>query len=609
MRKYFMLMALCFGMAAAGFAQKLTLEKASPFTAVKWEEDQPIVQFDNAWYALIKLDGYTSGQLLDFCKKEFGDKWQKRFSEDLVEVLKSMGAEPEEKVKLVLSDGNQRKNVIAIYTLENRQKVLMYNNSVQQSNSIKEITVAQAIEDIEAFQKLLEEESSYIQVSDYDYKNDIDELKTAISVSKGTININFLTHELAKIMAEIGDRHSSVRNEALFIADHPTYRLQLPFTLAPLNNKVVALEQVDNGENYAYLHEAYPYVKSINGLAIEQLIDSLVYRSKKAPKEAKLSMGVSEIQQLGRIYFINNLKLPEQIEVTFTDGENDKKEPVQLLSQGFDYKSKLERDTDANSENIGNGDLGSMARLLESNIGYIRLPQMYHYDDVEGLEDFLINSIQNFSNTKALIIDIRNNPGGVREILQTFASYIVQPKQSPWVANVAYLRTEERNAEHESMSGRFLYPYASKALSDLDRTAIDSFTGNFTTDRRFDAAKFSKPHYMVLKSGEQQYTHPVYILVNEHSFSAATVFTSAFKGLPNVKIVGVTTDGSSGNSKTMFLQHSNIRIKVSTMLSFQRNGKTLDGNGTTPDIVIPTDEAQVLKGEDSQLKALIKLIK
>jgi len=48
MRKYFMLLALCFGMAAAGFAQKLTLEKASPFTAVKWEEDRPIVQFDNA---------------------------------------------------------------------------------------------------------------------------------------------------------------------------------------------------------------------------------------------------------------------------------------------------------------------------------------------------------------------------------------------------------------------------------------------------------------------------------------------------------------------------------------------------------------------------------
>lgn len=44
------------------------------------------------------------------------------------------------------------------------------------------------------------------------------------------------------------------------------------------------------------------------------------------------------------------------------------------------------------------------------------------------------------------------------------------------------------------------------------------------------------------------------------------------------------------------------------MLSFQRNGKTLDGNGTIPDIVIPADEKQVLNGYDSQLNKLIKII-
>ena len=104
------------------------------------------------------------------------------------------------------------------------------------------------------------------------------------------------------------------------------------------------------------------------------------------------------------------------------------------------------------------------------------------------------------------------------------------------------------------------------------------------------------------------YTKPVYILVNENSFSAASVFTSAFKSLPNVKIVGVTTDGSSGNSRVLHLKHSNTRVKVSTMLSFQRNGKTLDGNGTVPDILIPANEIQVLKGVDHQLNHLIMLI-
>lgn len=45
------------------------------------------------------------------------------------------------------------------------------------------------------------------------------------------------------------------------------------------------------------------------------------------------------------------------------------------------------------------------------------------------------------------------------------------------------------------------------------------------------------------------------------------------------------------------------------MLSFQRNGKILDGNGTVPDIIISENEAQVLNGIDNQLVYLIECIK
>ena len=79
--------------------------------------------------------------------------------------------------------------------------------------------------------------------------------------------------------------------------------------------------------------------------------------------------------------------------------------------------------------------------------------------------------------------------------------------------------------------------------------------------------------------------------------------------MPNVEIVGVTIDGSSGNSKYIILKNSNIKVKLSTMLSFQRNGKILDGNGTVPDIIISENEAQVLNGIDNQLVYLIECIK
>lgn len=128
-----------------------------------------------------------------------------------------------------------------------------------------------------------------------------------------------------------------------------------------------------------------------------------------------------------------------------------------------------------------------------------------------------------------------------------------------------------------------------------------------------DETKYSE-YYFGLFNGKKlsnnsfYYNKPVFILVNEKSFSAASVFASVFKGLPNIRIVGVTTDGSSGNSDRFELPNSKIRIKLSTMVSFQKDGKILDGYGTEPDIYIERDINQVLWNGDSQLRKLKSLI-
>ena len=546
MKTYFTLFAFCF-ICLIGFGQKLQLEKASPFTAVKWESSQPIVQFNTKWYTLEKLDVYTTKELLDFCKQEFGGKWQKRFSEDLVEVLKEMGSPPNEKVKLVFSYDKQQKSTIGTYTLENRQKILKYN--YENKKRLKKVTISQAIEDIKEFQQILEKRSSYLHLTDYNYKSAINSLKTRIETSKKDVDINYLTYELAKILSEIGDRHSSVKNEAFVKEDQPIYNLQLPFSIAPLNGKALALNRIEEEGVHKYFNADFPFVKSINNIPVNLMIDSLVYKSKKAPQEAKFNRGVSEIQQLGKLYFMNNLKLPQQIKIVFTNGKTDKTECVQLQNERFRYYSKLELNTYIKSKTIKEGNFKNISKLLKGNIGYISLPEMYHFDEINGLEQYIDSTFSAFYNTKALIIDVRFNPGGVRDLTQKFAGYIIPKSNTPWVANIAYLRTDEKDLIHNSMTNRFLYTYSSNEFNELDRKSIEVFSKNFITQNEFDISKFSNPHYMVLKSGNKQYLKPIYILVNERSFSAATVFASAFKGLPNVNIVGVTTDGSSGNSK------------------------------------------------------------
>ena len=115
-------------------AQKLQLEKASPFTAVKWEKEQPIVQFNNDWYVFEALDHLSKKEVLNFCKKTYGNKWQKRFSEDLVEVLKGLNYMPEKQVKLKLANRGISNEYIGTFSSENRLSCLNYNLGVLSKN-------------------------------------------------------------------------------------------------------------------------------------------------------------------------------------------------------------------------------------------------------------------------------------------------------------------------------------------------------------------------------------------------------------------------------------------------------------------------------------------
>ncbi|AUC84282.1 hypothetical protein CW731_02745 [Polaribacter sp. ALD11] len=599
---------LFLGISTTIFAQKINIERASPFTAVKWEAEEPIVKFEEEWYHFEKLDHFTKDVLLRFCKENFGNKWKKRFSEDLGSVLHSMkDYQVTEKVSLQLSKNGVSKKYTGTFTAENRKKVLLYNKKNKVKKKIvKHISKEEAIADIDEFKQILETKSSYTKLSNYNYDASINNLKQAINTKIDSVNINYLTNELGKIMSEIGDRHSSIKNESFNKKEHTTYLLQLPFGVVSVGDHIIALNQEGN----SFYDKEHPYLVSINDITVEDYINKYNYRDKKAPKAAKITRGAKSIQRLGSLFFNYNLDSPEKVTVTLKNKQNKVKKTTVTLTKNNKFRTFIENKSQENSIHLYKKNFKELDKKLEGNIGYISIPMMSHYSDIEGLESYIHSTINKYKDAKALIIDVRNNPGGGREILQTFSNYLVQPEQSPWVANVAYLRTDETNNKDEkSMTGRYLYSYNSKNFTNADRKAIADFNKTFKTKKTFDKSKFSEPYYMVLKNGKESYNKPVYILVNERSFSAATVFTSVFKGLPNVKIVGVTTDGSSGNSKKVYLSNSGIRVKISTMLSFQKNGKTLDGNGTEPDIYIPIEESQIIIGKDIQLEKLITIIK
>jgi hypothetical protein len=100
---------LAFGVAP-GKAQSANARRQwamlSPFTAVMPSTNSANVRFDNHDYELISVNDQSAGRILEFCRQTYRSWWEKRFTEDLVEVLADMGhpMAKDNTVKLVLKD-------------------------------------------------------------------------------------------------------------------------------------------------------------------------------------------------------------------------------------------------------------------------------------------------------------------------------------------------------------------------------------------------------------------------------------------------------------------------------------------------------------------------
>lgn len=108
--------------------------RLSPFTAVRWNGDDPEVELDGRWYALDAIDGIPTDHILEHCAVQFPGRERKRFSEDLVEVLSGMGHAPGGTVSLRLADletGSPVERPAAAMTAENRGRVRDANRAAE----------------------------------------------------------------------------------------------------------------------------------------------------------------------------------------------------------------------------------------------------------------------------------------------------------------------------------------------------------------------------------------------------------------------------------------------------------------------------------------------
>ena len=119
---------------------------------------------------------------------------------------------------------------------------------------------------------------------------------------------------------------------------------------------------------------------------------------------------------------------------------------------------------------------------------------------------------------------------------------------------------------------------------------------------------FSKPHNEYIEPvGDDRYTKPVVVLTNRSCYSATNFFANSMKLLPNVTLIGDSTGGGGGlpiNDEMPL----GWRFRFSTTKSFDPEGNNLEF-GVAPDIFVNMDAEDEKNGIDTILETAITFIK
>lgn len=193
--------------------------------------------------------------------------------------------------------------------------------------------------------------------------------------------------------------------------------------------------------------------------------------------------------------------------------------------------------------------------MLDDQIGYIRLVE---FDEVtadqfkEALED-----LEN-QNMKKLIIDVRNNPGGVLQVVCDMLDQLLPE------GLIVY--TEDKNGNRKE----------------------------YTSDE------------------EHQFTKPLAVLANENSASASEIFAGAIQDYGIGTIVGTTTFGKGIVQRTFYLSDG-TGVKLTVAKYYTPKGHDIHKKGITPDVEIELDEelknqSNISHEEDNQLQKAIEVL-
>jgi len=186
------------------------------------------------------------------------------------------------------------------------------------------------------------------------------------------------------------------------------------------------------------------------------------------------------------------------------------------------------------------------ALILEDGIGYIRLVE-FRENTAQDIDNVL--GQLNKAGMKALVLDLRNNPGGLLDVAVRVAE-----KFLPKGKLIVYTKGRKENQNMQFLS-----------------------------------------------RSRQPYTMPVAVLINEGSASGSEIVAACLQDYKRAVIVGMKSFGK-GSVQTIVPLPDGSALKLTTSKYFSPLGREIHGKGVPPDVVAPEARLEHSKKDTAEEK-------
>ena len=180
-------------------------------------------------------------------------------------------------------------------------------------------------------------------------------------------------------------------------------------------------------------------------------------------------------------------------------------------------------------------------KMLEDNFGYVRISLFQTNSGTDFIQAIQTLKKNNGNKLKGIILDLRNNPGGVVDTAVQIADAF------------------------------------------LDRNKLNQYDGVIVS------AKGQLPSSQIKQkahAGDLLNGAPIVVLINNGSASASEIVAGALQDYRRAAVVGITSYGK-GSMQVVIPLKDDSGLKLTTALYYTPAGRSIQATGIQPDIIIP----------------------